>query len=82
MGVSQARRMVFVRENPTNKWMMTGGTPMAMETAILISHYNDIAFSSPDILFVVGSSTIQRVVPSANSTYNYGKSTFLVGHVS
>ena len=27
----------FVRENPIYKWMMTGGTPMTMETSMTIS---------------------------------------------
>ena len=28
MGVPQKRWMVFVGEDPMNKWMMTGGTPI------------------------------------------------------
>ena len=34
MGVPQARWMVFVNVHPIYKWMMTGGTPMTLETSI------------------------------------------------
>ena len=32
MGVPRNRWMVYFMENPTRKWMMTGGTPMTQET--------------------------------------------------
>ena len=36
--------MVFVRENPNLKWMVTGGTPMAMATPKLLLAHNFFAF--------------------------------------
>ena len=35
MGVPQGRLLVYFMENPNLKWMMTGGTPMTLETSIL-----------------------------------------------
>ena len=34
MGVPQVRWMVYFMGDPVNKWMMTGGTPMTMDTPI------------------------------------------------
>jgi hypothetical protein len=35
-GSAQYRWMVYFMENPLNKWMMTGGTPISSETSTMV----------------------------------------------